>query len=90
MSKYSGLQSYEVHLRLCSGSINAAATQTKQKCCTSYGCNPPYRVRLHHPAVRRNQKRSEQDRSERCHSFLLRSAANSATGNRPDHRLAGG
>ncbi|GET40928.1 hypothetical protein [Microseira wollei] len=34
---YSGFQSDEVHLGLCSGSINAAATQKARKRCTSQG-----------------------------------------------------
>ncbi|WP_226585627.1 hypothetical protein [Microseira wollei] len=36
---YSGLQSHEVHLGLCSGSVNAAATQKAPKGCTSLTCN---------------------------------------------------
>jgi hypothetical protein len=43
---YSGLHSDEVHLGLCSGSINAAATQKAAqkaaKGCTSFTCNLLY------------------------------------------------
>ncbi|MFB2982825.1 hypothetical protein [Microseira sp. BLCC-F43] len=41
-SQYSGLQPYEVHLRLCSGPLKGAATQTKRFRCTSLTCNPLY------------------------------------------------
>ncbi|GET41172.1 GNAT family N-acetyltransferase [Microseira wollei] len=39
---YSGLHPHEVHLRLCSGSINAAAIQTKPKGFPSLAGNPLY------------------------------------------------
>ncbi|GET38395.1 hypothetical protein [Microseira wollei] len=39
---YSGLQAHEVHFRLYSGSINAAAIQTKPEGLTSLAGNPLY------------------------------------------------